>query len=553
MRGDLRNRQGFCLIDPEGTLYDDMLKYCASRALDRDIILLDLARPDNVIGFNPFQKAPGADLMTQVDARVQATMHAWNMLNTEQTPTLGRTLKLIYTVMLEQNLGLGQVRHLIDFNAREIRGHLIEKLQTPLIQDEWRELQSMRRAADWRAEVLSAKNKLFAFLTSKSFLRFMGVPGRTLDIGQIMEEGKVLLVNLASSDRFSAQNARVFGALLINEFFEAAQRREKDEYGRDPKPYYLYVDEFQEFISLDIAKMFDRARKRGLFLVCAHQRFAQLDENVVDAVISNSQIKAVFGGLSVPNAKRMAEELFIGKLDPRKIKVAIYQTKFWPQYTRDKVYTSGSSHASTRGGSESQLLATVAGAVTGNFFQPSDWFGPGDLTGTSALTTQSESRAVSRSQAEAHMDGYTEAEADIPILLPVPFQELSSLQYYSLEEQLMELTAALKQQYPRHCFIKIQNEDTEPLLVPWFEEGYVSKEDQDWYANWLLTQYNALPATEVDRLLEELERALLKEVEESTRNAEAEEEEAKTERKRPSKKKKSSVSSVIEQIKADLK
>ena len=53
----------------------------------------------------------------------------------------------------------------------------------------------------------------------------MGLPGRTINLNEIIEENKILLVNLASSDSLSGENARVFGALLVNEFFEAAKRR----------------------------------------------------------------------------------------------------------------------------------------------------------------------------------------------------------------------------------------------------------------------------------------------------------------------------------------
>src|SRR5207244_3113188 len=104
--------------------------------------------------------------------------------------------------------------------------------------------------------------------------------------------------------------------------------------------------------------MLDQVRKFGLFMILAHQRFGQLDENLVDAALTNCGIKAVFGGLSVPNARRMAEELFIGELDPKRIKVAIYQTKFWPQYARDKVYSHGSSHTSTSADSHTSALGS---------------------------------------------------------------------------------------------------------------------------------------------------------------------------------------------------
>src|ERR1700686_2358156 len=81
MRGDLKNRQGFCLIDPHGELYDAIVAYCARNVLDRDIILLNLSDPDAVVGFNPFYSSHEGDVSVKVDRRVTATMHAWGVMN----------------------------------------------------------------------------------------------------------------------------------------------------------------------------------------------------------------------------------------------------------------------------------------------------------------------------------------------------------------------------------------------------------------------------------------------------------------------------------------
>jgi hypothetical protein len=509
IRGELRNRQGFCLLDPHGNLYDDVLNYCSHHVLDRDIILLNPSSPNSVIGFNPFQRPDHGNISVLVDRRINATMHAWDRPNTDQTPTLERTLRLIYTVMLDQNLGLPQVQHLIDFNAREIRQHLIEHLSSSPIQKEWRELQAMR-PREWREQTLSAKNRLFRFLTSPALMRFMGIPGQRLNLTRIMDEGKVLLVNLAPSDELSEENARVFGALLVNEFFEAARRRTSGTFGNDPKPYYLYIDEFQSFVSLDIADMLDHVRKFGLFTILAHQRFGHLDENMTDAVLTNCRIKAVFGGLPSSSARLMAEELFLGELDPRKIKVAIYQTKFWPKYSRDKVYTKSGSQSTTSGWSETSIHGTSSGNGSSEWFQPGDWFGdpvPTGRSSKSSVSGESQSWGEGISGSETH--GESESVADIPILLPVPFQELSSVQYYSADEQLLELTAALKEQFQRHCFIKVQGEKTQAMLVPLVQPFYTPFANQAWYSDKLLTTHGALSAEVADALIDFQETALL--------------------------------------------
>lgn len=508
MRGDLRNRQGFCLLDPHGTLYNDVAAYAAHHVLDREIVLLNLSKPDAVIGFNPFRRAAGADISVQVDRRLSSTFHAWGVANADATPTLERTLRLVYTVMLEHNLGLPQAAHLIDFNAGEVRSHLIEQLQTPLVQREWRELQSLK-AKDWRDETLSAKNRLFRLLTSNALSRFMGLPDRSINLQEAMDQGKIILVNLAPSDQLSHENARVFGSLLINEFFECALRRQKQPSGDDPKPYYLYLDEFADFVSLDIAAMLDQVRKFGLFMVLAHQRFGQLDENLIDAVLTNCRIKAVFGGLPYESAKLMAQELFIGEMDPKKIKAAIYQTKFWPQYSRDKVYTHTAGYSEVSAFGTSSMSGFSAGSTAGEAFTPGDWFGPPTQVGLSSVSSSGTSSVSGNSAMQADTYSESDSVADIPIFVPVPFQELSSVQYYSLDEQLMELTAALKEQYGRHCFIKIQQQKTQPMLVPMVQTYFTSQANKDWYLTGQFSRQDALPPADVDRLLESQEKALM--------------------------------------------
>jgi hypothetical protein len=509
IRGDLKNRQGFALLDPHGTLYRDVLDYCAHYVLDREIIPLDLSQPGAIIGFNPFQRPPHGDISVHVDRRITATMHAWNTPNTDETPTLARTLRLIYTVMLETQLGLPQVAHLIDFNAGKIRSHLIEQLATPIVQKEWRELQALH-AREWRDETLSAKNRLFKFLASPTLARFMGVPGRSLDLKDIMDKGKILLVNLAPSDHLSHENARVFGALLVNEFFECALRRQKDGLGNDPKPYYLYMDEFQNFVSLDIADMLDQVRKFGLFQILSHQRFGHLDENIIDAALTNCKIKAVFGGLPYENAERMARELFIGELEAKKIKAAIYQTKFWPTYSRDKIYTTTRSHSSVSGSTTSIGSGFVSGSSMGEAFTASDWFSAPVQTGTTNFESSGWSSTSGRGEMSADTYSDSEGEADIPIFVPVPFKELSSVQYYSIEEQMVELVAALKEQYGRHCFIKIHNQETQPLLVPFVDKFYTAPSNQRKYQQKQLAKQDAMSTSQVDHLLESQESALLK-------------------------------------------
>jgi type IV secretory system conjugative DNA transfer VirD4/TraG family protein len=119
----------------------------------------------------------------------------------------------------------------------------------------------------------------------------------------------------------------------------------------------LYLDEFQTFVSLDIVKMLDQVRKFRLFTVLAHQRFGQLDQDLCDSVLTNCRIKAVFGGLPVESARMMAQELFIGELDPKKTK---------SQFTKPN---SGQNTQGTRSIPVHQAAAIHQGVATISLYQ----------------------------------------------------------------------------------------------------------------------------------------------------------------------------------------
>jgi hypothetical protein len=262
--------------------------------------------------------------------------------------------------------------------------------------------------------------------------------------------------------------------------------------------------------------MLDQVRKFGLFLTLSHQRFGHLDDNLIDAALTNCKIKAIFGGLPYESAERMARELFIGELDPKKIKAAIYQTKFWPKSARDKIYTKTTSHSSVTGTSSTEGSSTMSGTGSGEVFSSGDWFSGPIHVGSSEFASFGSGQSSARGEMHADTYSSSEGEADVPIFIPVPFQELSSVQYYSIQEQLVELTAALKEQYGRHCFIKIHNQQTQPLLIPFVQRFYTSQQNQEWYERKQLAKQEALSLTQVDRLIDRQEHALLNAVSVST-------------------------------------
>ncbi len=501
IRGDIKNRQGLCLIDPHGTLYEDIVKWTAyHNYLDRDIILLNPSDGDYVTGFNPFVKTEG-NVSVRVDAQIIATIRAWGQENTDETPTLERWLRCIYQTLNERRESIVAAEYLIDFYEPEVREYLTSNLSQRMLRSEWQGISKLRTPRQFSEEMLSTRNRLLRFLCSEQICRFMGLRENNINLREIMNEGKILLVNLAPSGELSPENAKVFGTLLVNEIFQEAKKRERGKFGESPKPFYLYIDEFQEFVTPDIAYILDQSRKFGLHLILAHQRLGHLQDkypDVLDAVLTNVKTRAVFGGLSREAAKLMVEEMFVNQLDLKQIKKAIFQTKFWPKYSRDKVYSSGTSHT------ESSTTSSVYSTGQATQWQMEEgWFG---VPGPSTIT---ENQGSASGYGSGYADTTSESVADAPIFIPVPFKELTSEEYWSLEEQIFKMSDALKSQFPRHCFIQIPGQKTQPMLVPFIKSYGVFEKTLIEYQQELYDQTYSLPVAEVDRLLD-LERKRIK-------------------------------------------
>jgi len=505
IRQHIRNSEGLCLIDPHGTLYEDIVKWCAYHWLDKEIILLNPSEGDRIVGFNPFKKSE-AELSVQIDNQIAVILRAWGAENTNETPSLEGWLFGVLDTMLEKDQTIVAAEYLIDFFEPEIREYLTSNLSQQIARSDWMAASKAKTPRQFYLDnmMVSVKNRLRRFLVHPQIMRFMGMRERNIDIGEIMEEGKILLVNLKPSDYLSRENSHLFGALLVYEFFLEAFRR-KRTHGEKPTPFYLYIDEFQNFVKTpDIGDMLDQVGKYGLRLILSHQRLGQIErenKDIIDAIFTNVRNRVIFGGLTDETAEYIVRNCFVNQLDLREIKKAIYQTKFWPVYGRDMVYSKAHGYSSgTAGG-----IATSGGV--GSVYRGGEgWFG--DMFGSNLLTTSDISVSASN-RTNISADSDIESMADIPVFYPVPYEELTSYEFWDLDEQVWRMAEAIKAQLLRHCFIQIPGEPTQPMLVPFVREFPVFESTFLEFQSYLNGKFGALLKEEVDMLMEQ-ERAKLK-------------------------------------------
>jgi len=148
------------------------------------------------------------------------------------------------------------------------------------------------RANHWRdlpQRTMPIQNKVGAFLADPLLHRLLTAPPIDLHIRQIMDEGKILIVNLGQGE-IGEDSAHLLGALLITTIGLGAFSRADTPLG-ERRNFFVYADEFQNFTTLS---MVSELRKYGVGLVMAHQHLHQLEPDVRHAVLENAGTFIVF-------------------------------------------------------------------------------------------------------------------------------------------------------------------------------------------------------------------------------------------------------------------
>jgi len=159
-------------------------------------------------------------------------------------------------------------------------------------------------------EVSSILNKVGQFVSSPLIRRIISPSKSSIDLESIMNDGKILLVNL-SQGRMGEDNAALMGAMIITKIQLSAMRRAKNM-DRKWRDFFLYVDEFQNFATSSFIKILSEARKYRLGLTLANQYVEQIDETVMAAIIGNVGTLATFlvGSTDAQKLEKEFSEVF---------------------------------------------------------------------------------------------------------------------------------------------------------------------------------------------------------------------------------------------------
>src|SRR5436190_2027223 len=306
IRQDILAGNGVSVFDPHGDLVERLYEWMPD-ARRPDLIYLNVPDAEQRFGFNPLQGVPPLRRSLAANGIVEALKKlfddAWGV-------RLEYILRSALLLLLEQpQATLADVMRL--FHEKEFRKEAAERSTNEQVRRFW--LVEFERYGKRRAEAVTPiENKLGSFLVDPFVSRILTVSESTFHPREVMDGGKVLLVNLAKG-KIGEAPAMLFGGLLVTMLGLAGLER-ADMPQKERRDFFIYLDEFQTFTTLALVNMLAELRKYGLGLVLANQFMDQIDVELRNAILGNVGTLVVFRVGSI-DADRLVKEL-LPKLDP---------------------------------------------------------------------------------------------------------------------------------------------------------------------------------------------------------------------------------------------
>ncbi|PLS80799.1 hypothetical protein CYG49_04200 [Candidatus Saccharibacteria bacterium] len=299
---DVFYNQGYAIIDPHGDFAVNNMRFIPPHRI-KDVVYFNPADTAFPIGFNPMEVTDPA-MRNNISSEIIGVLQRM-FGETSWGPRLEYILRYTILALLyyPNSTMLDITRMLTDKKFRE---EVLTHVDDTVVLNFWRiEFASWndKFASEAVAPVL---NKVGAFTANPIIRNIIGQPKSTFNIREIMDEGKILIVNL-SKGLIGEDNASILGSFIVTKIQLAAMSRSDIPNIEDRRPFYLYVDEFQNFATNSFATILSEARKYGLNLTVANQYVSQMSDTVRDAVFGNVGTMITFR-ISADDAPLLAKQ-----------------------------------------------------------------------------------------------------------------------------------------------------------------------------------------------------------------------------------------------------
>jgi len=277
---DIKEGRGLAVVDPHGDLINHIMDYIPDERI-KDVVIFSPADRMFPVAFNPLENVD-PDLKNIVASGVVGIFK--KIFGESWGPRLEYILRNTVLALLDYPNAtmLGITRMLVD---KQFRDKVVSAVTDSVIKDFFIS-EFEQYDPKFRTEAIAPiQNKVGQFLSSSTIRNIVGQPKSTINLSEIMDSGKIFLVNLSIGE-IGEDASALLGALVITKIQLASMQRTvmPEEERRD---FYLYVDEFQNFATDSFAVILSEARKYRLNIIMTNQYIAQMPEEVRDAVFGN--------------------------------------------------------------------------------------------------------------------------------------------------------------------------------------------------------------------------------------------------------------------------
>ena len=278
---DIFYNQGYCIIDPHGDFAVNNLRFVPQSRV-KDVVYFNPADTQYPVAFNPLELS---DPTRKPNICSEVIGVLKRMFGDSWGPRLEHILRFTLLALLDRpgTTLLDISRILTD---KEFRKETLEYCTDVTVLQFWKHEFGQWNEKQVNESIAPVLNKVGAFTANPIIRNIIGQSRSSFDVRKIMDEGKILVVNL-SKGLIGEDNAGILGSFLVTKIQLAAMSRSDIPDVSKRRPFYLYVDEFQNFATDSFSVILSEARKYGLNLTVANQYISQMTENVRDAVFGN--------------------------------------------------------------------------------------------------------------------------------------------------------------------------------------------------------------------------------------------------------------------------
>jgi CxxC-x17-CxxC domain-containing protein len=282
---DIMAGRGVGIIDPHGDILAEKLLHYIPKERIKDIIYLNPADLDYPIAFNAIEKVDPEKRHLIASGLMGVFKKIWpDVWSARMEYILNNTILALLEYPNSTLLGVNRM-----FSDKTFRKTVVDQIADPVVKTFWTQEYAKYQQRYEQEATAAIQNKIGQFSSAMIIRNIIGQPHSSFDFRKAMDEGKIIIMNL-SKGRIGEDNSKLLGGMLVTKLYLAAMSR-IDVLEEERRDFYLYVDEFQNFVTDSFASILSEARKYRLNLIIANQYIGQLihEQNVVvkDAVFGN--------------------------------------------------------------------------------------------------------------------------------------------------------------------------------------------------------------------------------------------------------------------------